>query len=74
MAPGRGVSPQGPHLEELLVVPRLTDEHVGVPPQHKGDQHQQHQQPGEDEAEANPSARTEMLSAPKALYSSIIES
>lgn len=74
MAPGRGVSPQGPHLEELLVAPGLTDEHVGVPPQHKGDQHQQHQQPGEDEAEANPSARTEMLSAPEALYPGIIES
>lgn len=61
MAPGRGVSPWGAHLEELLVAPRLTDEHVDVSPQYEGDQHQQHQQPGEDEAEANPSARIEVL-------------
>lgn len=51
-------------------MPGLTEDHVNVPPQHKDDHHQQHEEPGEDETEANPSARTEMPSAPTALWPS----
>lgn len=51
-------------------MPGLTEEHVNVPPQHEYDHHQQHEEPGEDETEGNPSARTEMPSAPTARWPS----
>lgn len=46
------------YLEQLSALPGLTDQSVSVPPQQEEQQHNDHEQPGEEEAETGAPATT----------------